>query len=111
MLLVTIFRIISSEQTHGRQCNDRSDDRSADDTLTRLFSIFFLGTTFQFLLFKRNIQNQTRIKGHPIQFFWRCETFFKNIVFKGSPLVISGVKHYIRTFDVMSEHIRYIAFW
>ena len=32
---------------------------------------------FQFLLFKRNIQNRTRLKGPLFHFFRRCETFFR----------------------------------
>ena len=68
---------------------------------------------FQFLLFKHNVQNRTRLKGVPLSVFFRnCETFFRKhfLPSKGppslllkSPLVIFGVKRYIRTFDVISE--------
>ena len=82
-------------------------------SINRLFStkrtprikVIVKGPPFQFLLFKRNIQNQTRLKA-PFNFFQRCGTFFEFFsVFKvspsilvKSPLVISlGVKRYIRT--------------
>ena len=52
---------------------------------------------------------KTRIKG-TLSFFWHCETFFDflspksppSILLK-SPLVKSGVKRYIGSFDVISE--------
>ena len=52
-----------------------------------------------------------RLKDPLFPFFWYCETFFrKDFVFKWPPfdfievpLVISGVKRYIRIFDVISE--------
>ena len=68
---------------------------------------------FCFLLFKRSIQNRTRLNGLAFRLLQPCETFFFKIffsVFKGSPsillksfLVTSGVKRHIRTLDVIPE--------
>ena len=35
------------------------------------------GRPFLFLLFKRNLQNRTRLKGPPFDFYRRCATFFR----------------------------------
>ena len=39
---------------------------------------YFEGSPFGFLLFKRNLQNRTELKGPPIDFFPHSETFFRN---------------------------------
>ena len=65
---------------------------------------------FFFLLFKRNIQILTRLKGPTFQ-FRHCATFFERFlssegptsILLKPPLIISRVKHYIRTVDVISE--------
>ena len=74
--------------------------------------------TFSFHFFKRNIQNRTILKGPGCYEFGLLLNFFDiarllfrtflspkvspSILLK-SPLVTSGVKRYIRTFDVISE--------
>ena len=69
------------------------------------------GPPFQFLLFKRNIQNRMRLKGPPFHFFFGAMRFFANFsclkrtpsILLKSRLVISGIKRHIRTFDVISD--------
>ena len=68
------------------------------------------GPPFGLLLFNRNIQNRTRLKGPFSNFFSALKLFRKKMTPKGPPsillkcpLVISGEKRYIRTFDVISE--------
>ena len=80
----------------------------------RSASKIFQRVPFHFLLFKRNIQNRARLKGFPFNYFsvfWHCGFFSNFFVSKASKFfqnygnldVKSGVKRYIRIFDVISE--------
>ena len=58
--------------------------------LVKRIQVMAKGPPLNFFIFKRNIQNRTRLEG-PLSILLKF------------PLVLSGVKRYIRTFDVISE--------